>query len=93
MRQYGWDAKLTDLLPALVAECPKRGSVSVHDRCKGGFREAGMIGTPPMCWGVLRAASINAEIFLPELCGPAEGSLRGPLALNKIVTRPSRSLC
>jgi hypothetical protein len=42
---------------------------------------------------VLRAASINAEIFLPELCGPAEGSLRGPLALNKIVTRPSRSLC
>ncbi len=23
MRQYGWDAKLTDLLPALVADCPK----------------------------------------------------------------------
>jgi hypothetical protein len=34
MRQYGWDAKLTDLLPALVADCPKRRSVSVYDRCK-----------------------------------------------------------
>jgi hypothetical protein len=32
MRQYGWDAKLTDLLPALVAECPKRRTVSVYDR-------------------------------------------------------------
>jgi hypothetical protein len=29
MRQYGWDAKLTDLLPVLVADCPKRRSVSV----------------------------------------------------------------
>ena len=37
MRQYGWDAKLTDLLPALVADCPKRGSVSVYDRCKAVF--------------------------------------------------------
>ena len=34
MRQYGWDAKLTDLLPALTVDCPKRGSVSIHDRCK-----------------------------------------------------------
>jgi hypothetical protein len=33
-RQYGWDAKLTDLLPALVTDCPKRGSFSVHDRCR-----------------------------------------------------------
>jgi RNase P subunit RPR2 len=32
MRQYGWDAKLTDLLPALVADCPKRRAVSVYDR-------------------------------------------------------------
>jgi hypothetical protein len=39
--------------------------------------------------GVLRAASINAEIFPPDRCGPVEGpTLRGPLALNKIVTRP-----
>jgi hypothetical protein len=36
-RQYGWDAKLTDLLPALVEDCPKRGSVSVYDRCKAVF--------------------------------------------------------
>jgi hypothetical protein len=34
MRQYGWDAKLTDLPPALTVDCPKRGSVSIHDRCK-----------------------------------------------------------
>ena len=34
-RQCGWDAKLTDLLPALVADCPKRRAVS--DRCKAGF--------------------------------------------------------
>ena len=25
-REYGWDAKLTDLLAALVADCPKRGA-------------------------------------------------------------------
>jgi hypothetical protein len=43
MRQYGWDAKLIDLLPALVVDCPrvreahKRGSVSVYDRCKAVF--------------------------------------------------------
>ena len=42
-RQYGWDAKLTDLLLAeLTADCPKRGSspkgsVSVYDRCKAVF--------------------------------------------------------
>jgi hypothetical protein len=36
-RQYGWEAKLTDLLLALVADCPKRGSVSVYDRCKAAF--------------------------------------------------------
>ena len=41
MRQYGWDAKLTDLLPALVADCPKRGSVSVYDRCKAVFERRG----------------------------------------------------
>jgi hypothetical protein len=34
MRQFGWDAKLTDLLPALTVDGPKRGSVSIHDRCK-----------------------------------------------------------
>jgi hypothetical protein len=41
MRQYGWDAKLTDLLPALVADCPKRRSVSVHDRCKAVYERRG----------------------------------------------------
>ena len=41
MRQYGWDAKLTDLLPALVADCPKRRSVSVYDRCKAVFERRG----------------------------------------------------
>jgi hypothetical protein len=40
-RQYGWDAKLTDLLPALVVDCPKRGSVSVYDRCKAVFERRG----------------------------------------------------
>ena len=37
MRQYGWDAKLTDLLAALVADCPKRGSANIHDRCKAAY--------------------------------------------------------
>jgi hypothetical protein len=41
MRQYGWDAKLTDLLPALVADCPKMRSVSVYDRCKAVFERRG----------------------------------------------------
>jgi len=40
-RQHGWDAKLTDLLPALVADCPKRGSASVHDRCKAVYERRG----------------------------------------------------
>jgi len=38
-RQYGWDAKLTDLLPALVADCPKRRSVSVYDRCRAVYEK------------------------------------------------------
>ena len=41
MRQYGWDAKLTDLLTALTADCPKRGSVSVCNRCKAVFEKRG----------------------------------------------------
>jgi hypothetical protein len=45
-RQYGWDAKLTDLLTELVADCPKRrfppkASVSVYDRCKAVFERRG----------------------------------------------------
>jgi hypothetical protein len=36
-RQNGRTAKLTDLLPALMADCPKRGSASVYDRCKAVF--------------------------------------------------------
>ena len=40
-RQYGWDAKLTDLLQALVADCPKRRSVSVYDGCRAGFERRG----------------------------------------------------
>lgn len=44
-RQYGWDAKLTDLLPALVSDCPKRGS-------QGAVRAEGMMGpsTRPCGW-------------------------------------------
>ena len=39
-RQYGWDAKLV----RLTADCPKRGSVSIHDRCKAVYeRRPGMI--------------------------------------------------
>jgi hypothetical protein len=41
MSQYGWDAKLTDLLPALVADCPKRVSVSVYDRRKAVYEMRG----------------------------------------------------
>jgi hypothetical protein len=41
IRQYGWDAKLTDLLPALVADCPTRGSVGVYDRCKAVYERRG----------------------------------------------------
>ena len=37
IRAHG-DAKLTDLLPTLVA-CPKASAVSVHDRCKALFKE------------------------------------------------------
>jgi hypothetical protein len=40
-RQNGRTAKLTDLLPALVADCPRRGSVSVYDRCKAVFERRG----------------------------------------------------
>jgi hypothetical protein len=45
-RQNGRTAKLTDLLPALVADCPKRGSspkasVNVYDRCKAVFERRG----------------------------------------------------
>lgn len=46
IRQYGWDAKLTDLLPALVVDCPKRRSGQCLRQVQGGVREAGMIGTP-----------------------------------------------
>src|SRR3984957_16737313 len=41
MRQYGWDAKLTDLLPALVTDCPKRRSISVYDRWRAMFERRG----------------------------------------------------
>src|ERR1700722_9358195 len=40
-RQYGWDAKLTDLLAELGADCPKRGSVSTYDRCKEVYERRG----------------------------------------------------
>lgn len=42
MRQYGWDMKMPELLAELVADCPKRGAVSVYDRCKAAFDERGM---------------------------------------------------
>jgi hypothetical protein len=41
MRQYGWDAKLTGLLPALVKDCPKRPSVRFHDRCQAVYGRRG----------------------------------------------------
>jgi hypothetical protein len=41
IRQYGWDAKLTDLLAALVADCPKTRSFSVYDRCKAVYERRG----------------------------------------------------
>ena len=40
-RHYGWDAKLTDLLTDLVADCRKRGSENVYDRCKAVFERRG----------------------------------------------------
>jgi hypothetical protein len=40
-RQYGWDAKLTDLLARLTADCPKRGSISFFDRCKAVYERRG----------------------------------------------------
>jgi hypothetical protein len=39
IKQHGWDAKLTDLLLALVADCPKRRSVVVYNRCKAVFEK------------------------------------------------------
>jgi hypothetical protein len=41
MRQYVWDAKLTDLLTELVVDCANRGGVSVYDRCKAVFEWRG----------------------------------------------------
>ena len=47
IRQYGADAKLPDLLPLarkltpLLADCPKRGSVGVYERCKAVFERRG----------------------------------------------------
>ena len=40
-RQNGRTTKLTDLLPALVADCPKRRSVGVYDRCKAMYERRG----------------------------------------------------
>jgi hypothetical protein len=40
-RQHGWDAKLTNLLARLTADCPKRGSASVYDRCKAVYERRG----------------------------------------------------
>ena len=41
IRQYGWEMKMPELLAELVADCPKRGSVSVYDRCKAVFERWG----------------------------------------------------
>jgi hypothetical protein len=40
MRQYGWDAKLTDLLPALVRDCPWLGLASLAGSLPIGRRAA-----------------------------------------------------
>jgi hypothetical protein len=59
-RQYGWDAKLTDLLPALVADCPKRRSVTIYDRCKrclnGGYDRDHSVSR----WAWLRRPLVDA---------------------------------
>jgi hypothetical protein len=41
MRQHRWDAKLTDLLATLTADCPRRGSVSVYETCKAVYERRG----------------------------------------------------
>jgi hypothetical protein len=41
MREYGGDTKLPDLLAALTADCPRRRSFSVHDRCKAVYERRG----------------------------------------------------
>ena len=58
-KQNGRTAKLTDLLPALVADCPKRGSVSVYDRCKAVFVRRARRGA----WGWM-----NPPCFVFPLC-------------------------
>ena len=36
---------MPDLLPALVADCPKRRSFSIYDRCKAVYERRGRSGT------------------------------------------------
>jgi hypothetical protein len=40
-RQHGGDVKMPDLLAALVADCPKTRSFSIHDRCRAVFEKRG----------------------------------------------------
>ena len=40
-RQHGGDVKMPDLLATLTADCPKRGSVSIYDRCKAVYEGRG----------------------------------------------------
>jgi hypothetical protein len=38
------DSKLTDLLSALVADCPKRRSVNIYHRCNAVLQRRGLGG-------------------------------------------------
>jgi hypothetical protein len=40
-RQHGGEVKMPDLLAALTADCPKRASFSVYDRCKAVYERRG----------------------------------------------------
>jgi hypothetical protein len=45
-RQHGRDVKMPGLLVALVADCPKTRSFSIHDRCKAVDPLRVSLGTP-----------------------------------------------
>jgi hypothetical protein len=59
-RQAGWDAKLTDLLTALVENCPNRGSASIYDRCKA---VRGGKGVVQACHTVRRSMAHLANVW------------------------------
>jgi hypothetical protein len=82
MRQYGWDAKLTDLLPALVADCPKRRAVSVYDRCKAVF-ERRRKGDQ----GIALASSKVSKLFACSIGVSGKSSTSHPLSTRRRASR------